>query len=136
MRHSPKMIFDTLQWNWGIYYFTAVELMAYSDRILTGQGPGLGLIQCQSVGTGTAEVVVWKLPHNIMQANFVLVPVQVPFKLCLNKPPGLIHTERLRMRKLNFSLKFTISQCECYIGFHKNNLLAMSHSQYPTVSDA
>ena len=51
------MIFDTLQWNWGIYYFTAVELMAYSDRILTGQGPGLGLIQCQ-IGTGTAEVVV------------------------------------------------------------------------------
>ena len=36
-------------------------------------------------GVGTVQVTVWKLPYN-MHANFVLVPVQFPFKLCVNKP--------------------------------------------------
>ena len=37
------------------------------------------------VGVGTVQVTVWKLPYN-MHANFVLLPVQFPFKLCVNKP--------------------------------------------------
>ena len=49
----------------------------------TGTENRIGTDLMPSIGTGTGEVVVWKLPHNIMQANFVPVPV----KLCLNKPP-------------------------------------------------
>ena len=41
-----------------------------------------------SMGTGisTAQFAVRKLPHNVIQANFVPNPVQFPVKLCVKKP--------------------------------------------------
>ena len=52
-------------------------LMAYSDRAWTRPGP----VQYKIMGK--SQVAVWKLPCNIMEANFVLVPIPVPWKFCL-----------------------------------------------------
>ena len=47
------------------------EIMPYSDRAWTGTGPVPIQRQSMCTGTGTAPVVVWKRPCNIMEASLL-----------------------------------------------------------------
>ena len=74
--HNVKLWWRrTCTWRRWWYVQTGLNAHSHSTWLETGPGP----IECQSIGTGTAQVAVWKQPCNIMKANFVLVPVRWSF---------------------------------------------------------